>query len=107
MGALQEAFEVFGGVPAELLFDQMKAVIIEDRRERGGKLLASATASWKQFLAISTPIIGFASAAFSVVIFMRTPLARLELAWMTPPVWHINAVASGRSPSHQFGPLSR
>ena len=29
----------FGGVPAELLFDQMKAVIIEDQREVGGKLL--------------------------------------------------------------------
>ena len=27
------------GVPAELLFDQMKAVIIEDHREFGGKLL--------------------------------------------------------------------
>ncbi len=36
---LEEAFATFGGVPAELLFDQMKAVIIEDRRERGGKLL--------------------------------------------------------------------
>jgi transposase len=39
MRALEEAFTAFGGVPAELLFDQMKAVIIEDRRERGGKLL--------------------------------------------------------------------
>jgi transposase len=28
-----------GGVPAELLFDQMKAVIIEDQRAGGGKLL--------------------------------------------------------------------
>lgn len=36
---LEEAFATFGGVPAQLLFDQMKAVIIEDRRERGGKLL--------------------------------------------------------------------
>jgi transposase len=39
MRGLEEAFATFGGVPAELLFDQMKAVIIEDRRERGGKLL--------------------------------------------------------------------
>jgi transposase len=39
MRALEEAFAAFGGVPAELLFDQLKAVIIEDRRERGGKLL--------------------------------------------------------------------
>ena len=36
---LEEAFAAFGGVPAELLFDQMKAVIIEDHREVGGKLL--------------------------------------------------------------------
>lgn len=39
MRGLEEAFAAFGGVPAELLFDQMKAVIIEDRREVGGKLL--------------------------------------------------------------------
>lgn len=39
MHGLEEAFASFGGVPAELLFDQMKAVIIEDRREVGGKLL--------------------------------------------------------------------
>ena len=29
---LEEAFAFFGGVPAELLFDQMKAVIVEDER---------------------------------------------------------------------------
>ena len=39
MRGLEEAFMAFGGVPAELLFDQMKAVIIEDQREVGGKLL--------------------------------------------------------------------
>jgi transposase len=39
MRALEEAFTAFGGVPAELLFDQLKAVIIEDKREIGGKLL--------------------------------------------------------------------
>jgi len=33
MRGLEEAFATFGGVPAELLFDQMKAVIIEDHRE--------------------------------------------------------------------------
>ena len=37
--ALEEAFTAFGGVPAELLFDQMKAVIIDDQREIGGKVL--------------------------------------------------------------------
>ncbi len=33
MRGLEEAFAAFGGVPAELLFDQMKAVIIDDQRE--------------------------------------------------------------------------
>jgi transposase len=42
MGALEEAFAFFGGVPAELLFDQMKSVIIEDERASGGKLLENA-----------------------------------------------------------------
>jgi transposase len=42
IGALEGAFAFFGGVPAELLFDQMKAVIIEDEREIGGKLLENA-----------------------------------------------------------------
>jgi transposase len=42
MRGLEEAFATFGGVPAELLFDQMKAVIIEDQREFGGKLLENA-----------------------------------------------------------------
>jgi len=39
INGLEEAFAYFGGVPAELLFDQMKAVIIEDRRAQGEKLL--------------------------------------------------------------------
>jgi transposase len=39
MRGLEEAFIAFGGVPVELLFDQMKSVIIEDRRVAGGKLL--------------------------------------------------------------------
>lgn len=36
---LETAFTWLGGVPVELLFDQMKAVIVEDARERGGRLL--------------------------------------------------------------------
>jgi transposase len=36
---LEEAFTYLGGVPRELLFDQMKAVIVEDQRADGGKLL--------------------------------------------------------------------
>jgi transposase len=39
MRGLEAAFTAFGGVPAELLFDQMKAVIIDDERASGGKLL--------------------------------------------------------------------
>ena len=39
ISGLEEAFATFGGVPAELLFDQMKAVIVEDQRADGSKLL--------------------------------------------------------------------
>jgi transposase len=39
---LEAAFEFFGGVPAELLFDQMSAVITEDRRNDGGTLVENA-----------------------------------------------------------------
>ena len=42
MGGLEDAFAFFGGVPAELLFDQMKSVIIDDERAIGGKLLENA-----------------------------------------------------------------
>lgn len=42
MRGLEEAFRFFDGVPAELLFDQMKAVIIEDRRPQGGRVLENA-----------------------------------------------------------------
>lgn len=40
IAGLEEAFGYFGGVPKEILFDQMKAVIIGDERLKdGGKLL--------------------------------------------------------------------
>ena len=39
MRGLESAFHFFQGVPSELLFDQMKAVIIEDGRETGGQLV--------------------------------------------------------------------
>jgi len=39
MTGLEAAFQYFGGVPAELLFDQLKAVILEDRRPAGGRVL--------------------------------------------------------------------
>lgn len=39
---LEGAFERFGGVPQELLFDQMRSVAISDHRERGGALVLNA-----------------------------------------------------------------
>lgn len=39
VSGLEEAFASFGGVPRELLFDQMKAVILDDQRADGGRLL--------------------------------------------------------------------
>ena len=39
MHGLEAAFAYFGGVPRELLFDQLKAVIIDDQRVGGGKVL--------------------------------------------------------------------
>lgn len=39
VSGLEEAFRAFGGVPQELLFDQMKAVITRDLRLEGGALL--------------------------------------------------------------------
>ncbi len=42
MRGLEEAFSFFGGVAHELLFDQMKAVIIDDQREIGGRVLENA-----------------------------------------------------------------
>ena len=39
---LETAFAYFGGVPHELLFDQMKAVIIEDGRDDGGRLVENS-----------------------------------------------------------------
>ena len=42
MAGLETAFAYFGGVPRELLFDQLKAVIIEDRRPEDGNLIENA-----------------------------------------------------------------
>ncbi len=42
MAALESAFEAFGGVPEELLFDQMRAVVLSDDRAAGGGLLYNA-----------------------------------------------------------------
>lgn len=39
MTGLEEAFAFCGGVPHEVLFDQLKAVILEDRRPTGGRVL--------------------------------------------------------------------
>ena len=42
MDGLEDAFLAFGGVPQELLFDQMKAVITRDLRLEGGALMRNA-----------------------------------------------------------------
>lgn len=42
IAGLEAAFASFGGVPRELLFDQMKSVILEDQRPNEGKLLENA-----------------------------------------------------------------
>jgi len=39
---LEAAFASFGGVPSELLFDQMKAVITQDERDTGGQVTENA-----------------------------------------------------------------
>lgn len=39
MTGLEAAFGFFRGVPRELLFDQLKAVVLEDRRPLGGRVL--------------------------------------------------------------------
>jgi transposase len=39
MAGSEQAFAFFGGVPAKLLFDQMRSVIVEDQRETGGPLV--------------------------------------------------------------------
>ena len=43
MDGLERAFAFFGGVPMELLFDQMKAVVTGDHRTDGGELLLNQT----------------------------------------------------------------
>lgn len=42
MSGLEEAFRFFGGVPAELLFDQMRSVVVRDLRPEGGRLVENA-----------------------------------------------------------------
>ena len=39
MTGLEQAVRFFGGVPNEVLFDQMKAVVVEDQRFEGGPLI--------------------------------------------------------------------
>ena len=39
---LEAAFDFFGGVPKEILFDQMRAVVVADHRFEGGRLIENA-----------------------------------------------------------------
>ena len=49
--ALGSAFASFGGVPRELLFDQMRSVVISDERVAGGALMLNA-----EFLRFAAPL---------------------------------------------------
>ena len=42
MDGLESAFERFGGVPDELLFDQMRSLVLSDDRAAGGVLVLNA-----------------------------------------------------------------
>jgi transposase len=42
IAGLEEAFRFFGGVPRELLFDQMASVITRDLRDQGDRLIENA-----------------------------------------------------------------
>lgn len=42
ISGLEEAFAFFGGVPRELLFDQMASVITDDLRDQGDRLIENA-----------------------------------------------------------------
>jgi transposase len=42
LSGLEEAFAFFGGVPREILFDQMASVITRDLRDQGGRLVENA-----------------------------------------------------------------
>lgn len=42
ISGLEEAFSFFGGVPKEILFDQMRAVVVSDQRLEGGSLITNA-----------------------------------------------------------------
>ena len=57
MRGLEEAFAFLGGVPAELLFDQLKAVILDDRRRRaaGGSTTAPSPTSSPHSRKLSKP----------------------------------------------------
>ena len=50
MEGLESAFETFGGVPDELLFDQMRAVVLSDDRAAGGGLVLNT-----EFLRFAAP----------------------------------------------------
>ena len=48
MLGLERAFQVFGGVPQHVLFDQMKSVIVEDHRPGGAPSAPSAAVEMRR-----------------------------------------------------------
>ena len=73
---LEEAFLSFGGVPQELLFDQMKAVITRDLRLEGGALIRP---SRDEDIAAITAIYGY-HVLNGVASFEEVPPAESEMA---------------------------
>ena len=63
-GRTGRAFARFGGVPAELLFDQMRAVVLSDDRRGGGELVLNA-----EFLRFAAPRRHHPSARLSRVLW--------------------------------------
>src|SRR3954470_9825748 len=54
---LEDAFVACGGVPQELLFGQMKAVITRDWRVEGGALVRNASArTWRRTSNVSVDV---------------------------------------------------
>ena len=68
--ALEAAFTYLGGVPCEVLFDQMRSVIVDDQRADGGRLLENP-----EFLRFATH---WAFASVPVGRTGRRPRARLS-----------------------------
>ena len=86
-GGLETAFERFGGVPKELLFDQMRAVVLSDRRVGGGELVLNA--EFLRFAALGVLPAGVPAVSGPDQVsgfILRTFLYLRYKLWVLPPV---------------------